>query len=74
MGRNRVVVAGKEFLLTGTNGAVTKTLEFVYSVKANDKIVAKSRHYDIETIWYLHLKFCLRCKAKCLWQEDRHWL
>jgi hypothetical protein len=47
VGRNRVVVSGKEFLLTGTNGAVTKTLEFVYSVKANDKIVAKSRHYDI---------------------------
>jgi hypothetical protein len=35
---NKIVIAGKEFLLTGTNGATTKTLEFVYTVQLNDKI------------------------------------
>jgi hypothetical protein len=35
---NKIVIAGKEFLLTGTNGTTTKTLEFVYTVQLNDKI------------------------------------
>jgi hypothetical protein len=38
VGSNKIVVAGKDFLLTGTNGTVTKTLEFVYTVQLNDKI------------------------------------
>jgi hypothetical protein len=38
---NKVVVAGKEFLLTGVNGEYTDTLEFAYTVTPNDKIGIK---------------------------------
>jgi hypothetical protein len=31
VGSNKVIVAGKEFLLTGTDGMATKTLEFAYT-------------------------------------------
>jgi hypothetical protein len=37
VGSNKIVVAGKEFLLTGANDAVTRTLEFIYTVQPNDK-------------------------------------
>jgi hypothetical protein len=40
VGSNKIVIAGKEFLLTGTNGTATNTLEFAYTVQANDKINA----------------------------------
>jgi hypothetical protein len=30
-------IEGKEFLLTGANDAVTRTLEFIYTVQPNDK-------------------------------------
>jgi hypothetical protein len=32
VGSNKIVVAGKEFLLTGANDAVTRTLEFISNV------------------------------------------
>jgi hypothetical protein len=35
VGRNKIVIAGKEFLLTGTNGTLTNTLVFAYTVKIN---------------------------------------
>jgi hypothetical protein len=41
VGRNKIVIAGKEFLLTGTNGTLTNTLVFAYTVKINDTIDGK---------------------------------
>jgi hypothetical protein len=35
VGSNKIIVANKEFLLTGANGTTTDTLEFVYTVKIN---------------------------------------
>jgi hypothetical protein len=38
VGHNKITIAGKEFLLTGTNNTTTNTLEFTYTIQANDKI------------------------------------
>ncbi|NYT26499.1 MAG: hypothetical protein H0A76_00410 [Candidatus Thiodubiliella endoseptemdiera] len=46
VGRNKVVIAGKDFLLTGNNGTTTKTLDFTYTVKVNDRINAVD--FDID--------------------------
>jgi hypothetical protein len=42
VGSKKIIVANKEFLLTGTNGTTTDTLEFVYTVKINDNISAEN--------------------------------
>jgi hypothetical protein len=47
VGSNKIIVANKEFLLTGTNGTTTDTLEFVYTVKINDNISAEN--FDIDS-------------------------
>jgi hypothetical protein len=47
VGSNKIIVANKEFLLTGTNGVTTDTLEFVYIVKINDNISAEN--FDIDS-------------------------
>jgi hypothetical protein len=46
VGQNNIVIAGKKFLLTGTNGTSTTVLNFTYTVKANDKLIATSRRYN----------------------------
>jgi hypothetical protein len=47
IGSNKIVVAGKEFLLTGVNGEYTDTLEFAYTVKVDNNINAKD--FNIES-------------------------
>ncbi|MBA5249988.1 MAG: hypothetical protein FE834_10775, partial [Gammaproteobacteria bacterium] len=46
IGRNKIIIAGKDFLLTGVNGSATKILSFTYTVQVNDKISAKD--FDID--------------------------
>ncbi|OJA03343.1 hypothetical protein, partial [Bathymodiolus thermophilus thioautotrophic gill symbiont] len=41
VGSNKIMIAGKAFLLTGENGTVTNTLVFTYTVQINDKIDAQ---------------------------------
>jgi hypothetical protein len=46
IGSNKIVVAGKEFLLTGVNGEHTDALEFVYTVKVDNNINAEDFNID----------------------------
>jgi hypothetical protein len=38
VGTNKIMIAGKAFLLTGTNGNITNTLEFTYTIQVSDTI------------------------------------
>jgi hypothetical protein len=38
---SKIIIAGREFFLTGSNGTTTNTLVFTYTVKINDKIDTK---------------------------------
>ncbi|SSC09376.1 hypothetical protein, partial [thiotrophic endosymbiont of Bathymodiolus puteoserpentis (Logatchev)] len=38
VGENKITIAGKEFVLTGSNNTITNMLEFTYTIQANDKI------------------------------------
>jgi hypothetical protein len=71
VGRNKIVIAGKEFLLTGTNGTLTNTLVFAYTVKINDTIDGK--YFNINNrrsiFLYYHLKVqALLCQCYQAWQ------
>jgi hypothetical protein len=46
IGSNKIVVAGKEFLLTGVNGEHTDALEFVYTVKVDNNVNAEDFNID----------------------------